>query len=305
MPTLHVAAPTSVAGSLDLEGVHVVAWDGEGPADGLDQVQVWVAPYAVGLGRDRLREALTLLPRLEMVQLLSAGVEPWPSILPDEVTLCGGRGIHGVSTAELAVALTLSLLRDLPTYAAQQRERSWQRHEPDTLEGRQVLVLGAGEIGQHVAAALGPLGADVRLVGRTAREGALGLDEAAACLPRTQVLVVALPLTDDTRGLVDATMLGALPDRAIVVNVARGPIVDQDALTAEVAAGRLRAGLDVTDPEPLPADHPLWGLDGVVLTPHAGGGATGWDRRAVRLVTDQLERRRDGRELRNVVSAGY
>ncbi len=117
--------------------------------------------------------------------------------------------------------------------------------------------------------------------------------------------MVALPLTDSTRRLVDAAFLGRLPDGAVVVNVARGAIVDQDALTAEVAAGRIRAGLDVTDPEPLPADHPLWGLDGAVVTPHVGGGATGWEERARRLVVDQLERYLDGRELRNVVSSGY
>ncbi len=305
MHPLRVAAPTALAGSLDLPGVEVVPWDGEGRADGLDGVQFWVAPYAVGLGADQLREALTHLPRLEVVQLLSAGVEPWPSLVPDGVTLCGGRGIHGVSTAELAVALTLSLLRQLPTYAAQQHARSWRRHEPETLDGQQVLVLGAGDIGQHVAASLRPFGAEVQLVGRTAREGVLGLDQVTDRLPATRVLVVALPLTDDTRRLVDAGFLARLPDGAIVVNVARGAIVDQDALTAEVAAGRLRAGLDVTDPEPLPADHPLWGLDGVLITPHAGGGATGWDRRAHRLVVDQLERYRDGQELRNVVTAGY
>jgi len=305
MDLLRVAAPTELAGSLDLTGVEVVPWDGEGTADGLAEVRFWVAPYAVGLGPEQLREALTRLPRLEVVQLLSAGVEPWPSIVPDGVTLCGGRGIHGVSTAELAVALTLSLLRELPTYAAQQRDRTWRRHEPDTLDGQQVLVLGAGEIGQHVAAALRPLGADVQLVGRTQREGVLGLDQVGDRLPDTRVLVVALPLTDDTRGLVDAAFLARLPDGAIVVNVARGAIVDQDALTAEASSGRLRAGLDVTDPEPLPADHPLWGLDGVLITPHAGGGATGWADRARRLVLDQVERYRDGRDLRNVVTAGY
>jgi phosphoglycerate dehydrogenase-like enzyme len=305
MDPLRVAAPTELAGSIDLHGVDVVPWDGQGTADGLHEVRFWVAPYAVGLGRDQLGEALTRLPRLEVVQLLSAGVEPWPSLLPDQVALCGGRGIHGVSTAELAVALTLSLLRGLPTYAAQQRDRTWRRLEPDTLDGQQVLVLGAGEIGQHVAAALRPLGAEVQLVGRTPREGVLGLDTAAERLPTTRVLVVALPLTDATRRLVDAAFLARLPDGAIVVNVARGAIVDQDALTAEASSGRLRAGLDVTDPEPLPADHPLWGLDGVVITPHAGGGATGWADRARRLVVDQLERYRDGRELRNLVTSGY
>jgi phosphoglycerate dehydrogenase-like enzyme len=305
MDPLRVAAPSALAGLLDLPRVEVTTWDGTGTADGLDGVRFWVAPYAVGLGPEQLREALTQLPRLAVVQLLSAGVEPWPSLVPEGVTLCGGRGIHGVSTAELAVALTLSLLRELPTYAAQQRDRSWERHEPDTLDGQQVLVLGAGDIGRHVAAALRPLGAEVQLVGRTPREEVLGLDRVTDRLPATRVLVVALPLTDDTRRLVDARFLARLPDGAIVVNVARGAIVDQDALTAEVAAGRLRAGLDVTDPEPLPADHPLWGLEGALITPHAGGGATGWDRRARRLVLDQLERCRDGRALRNVVTAGY
>jgi phosphoglycerate dehydrogenase-like enzyme len=305
MHPLRVAAPTALAGSIDLRGVVVVPWDGEETAEGLHEVRFWVAPYAVGLGPEQLRDALTHLPRLEVVQLLSAGVEPWPSLVPDGVTLCGGRGIHGVSTAELAVALTLSLVRRLPTYAAQQRDRSWRRHEPDTLDGQQVLVLGAGDIGQHVAASLRPFGAEVELVGRTPREGVLGLAQVPDRLPATRVLVVALPLTDGTRRLVDGPFLARLPDGAIVVNVARGAIVDQDALTAEVAAGRLRAGLDVTDPEPLPGDHPLWALEGALITPHAGGGATGWDDRARRLVVDQLERFRDGRELRNVVTAGY
>lgn len=305
MEPLRAAAPSQLAGSLDVPGVRVLAWDGEGRAEGLDEVRVWVAPYAAGLGSEQLREALGLLPRLEVVQLLSAGVEPWPSLVPDGVTLCGGRGIHGVSTAELAVALTLSLLRQLPTYAAQQRDRTWRRHEPDTLDGQQVLVLGAGEIGQCVASALRPFGAEVGLVGRTPRDGVLSLDQAVDRLPATRVLVVALPLTDDTTRLVDAAFLARLPDGAIVVNVARGAIVDHDALTAEVGTGRLRAGLDVTEPEPLPVDHPLWTLDGALITPHAGGGATGWDDRARRLVVDQLERLRDGEELRNVVTRGY
>ena len=143
------------------------------------------------------------------------------------------------------------------------------------------------------------------LVGRRAREGVLTWDAARAGLARTDVLLLAVPHTPDTEGLVDADVLAALPDGALVVNVARGAVVDTAALTEEVAAGRLRAGLDVTDPEPLPGDHPLWSLPGVLITPHVGGGADGWEERARALVADQVERLHERRELRNLVTSGY
>jgi phosphoglycerate dehydrogenase-like enzyme len=145
----------------------------------------------------------------------------------------------------------------------------------------------------------------VTLVGRRSREGVLSWDEARAELGRTHVLLVAVPHTPDTERLVDADVLAALPDGALVVNVARGAVVDTDALTAEVAAGRLRAALDVTEPEPLPEDHPLWSLPGSLVTPHVGGGAEGWEQRARALVADQVQRLHTGGELRNLVTDGY
>ncbi len=305
---LIAVVPTSIHSRLPLDDhVRLLVWDGELaalPAEAAEAA-VWVPPYGVGTGRDWISERLSALPSVRVVQLLSAGVEPWPDALPAGVTLCGGRGIHGGSTAELAVALLLSLVRELPRYGVQQAGRHWQRHAPDTVAGRHVLVLGAGDIGRRVAEVLQVLEAEVTLVGRTERDDVVGLDRARRLVPHTDAVVVALPHTPETHGVVDRALLAALPDRAVVVNVARGALVDLEALTDEVESGRLRAGLDVTDPEPLPADHRLWGLPGVVITPHVGGGAAGWQQRAAEVVVDQLARIRAGEPPRHQVRAGY
>lgn len=300
MPVV-VAAPPTVTPGLSLDGAELVTWDGRG-APPRDDITFWVPAYVVGRDADDIRATVAQLPRLQVVQLLTAGVEPWPGIVPDGVALCAGRTIHGGSTAELAVALTLSLIRDLPRYGEQQARREWTRHAPDTLQGRRVLILGAGDIGLRAAAVFEALGAEVELSARTQH---LPLDAAKQRLPEVDVLLVALPLTPETQQLVDATWLAALPDRAIVVNVSRGPTVDLPALTSEVQSGRLRTGLDVTDPEPLPADHPLWTLPGVVITPHVGGGATGWESRARSLIKSQVGKVQRGEELSHVVRAGY
>ncbi len=301
MVDLVVAAPPILTPGLSLPGAEVVRWKGTGEPP-RDDITVWVPAYVVGRESDDIRATLGRLPALSVVQLLTAGVEPWPALLPPGVTLCAGKSIHGGSTAELAVAMILAHVRGLPTYAEQQARRDWTRHDPDTVEGKHVLVLGAGDIGTRVAETLEVLGATVTLAARTRHTP---LAEAQAMLPRVDVLVVALPLTPETTSLVDADWLSALPDGAVVVNIARGPILDTAALTAEVQRGRLRAALDVTDPEPLPADHPLWTLPGVILTPHVGGGASGWEARATRLVQEQVGLLRDGLPPRFQVSAGY
>jgi phosphoglycerate dehydrogenase-like enzyme len=306
---VRAVVPQVIADRLDATGsdwLEVVAWDGEGAVpEPAHQAQVWVPPYGVAQSPDFVRDSLAAMGALEVVQLQSAGVEPWQSLVPDGVTLCNGRGVHGGSTAELAVALVLATVRDLPQYVEQQRRRTWEPLTSGTLAGQRVLVVGAGDIGRRAAAVLTALEAEVTLVGRRRREGVVTWDDARNDLGRTDVLLLAVPRTPETERLVDAEVLAALPDGALVVNVARGAVLDTEALTAEVAAGRLRTGLDVTDPEPLPQDHPLWTLPGALLTPHVGGGATGWEDRARDLVADQLERLHEGRELRNVVADGY
>ncbi len=284
-------------------GGRVVVWDGaDAPAPDITDIDFLVGNY---LGGPPSADAVRELAGLRVVQLLSAGVEPWLPLLPDGVTLCNGRGVHGGSTAELAVAGLLGLLRRLPEFAAAQHRGEWSPATADDLDGLPVLVLGAGDIGQRVAAALRVFDAQVTLVGRTARGDVRTLADVPALLPATRAVVVTVPLTEQTMGLVDAGFLAALPDGAMLVNVARGRIVDTEALLAELKRERLSAFLDVTDPEPLPPGHPLWSAPNVLVTPHVGGGTTGWRRRGYRLVREQLRRYAAGEPLLNVVSGGY
>jgi phosphoglycerate dehydrogenase-like enzyme len=284
-------------------GVELVIWDGHGDRPpGAERIEFFVGRYDAP---PPPAAALAGLPRLRVVQLLSAGVEPWLPLVPEGVLLCNGRGVHGASTAELAVAGLLAVLRDLPGYEDRRRAHEWRPTETAGVTGRRVLVLGAGDIGRRVATALAAFDAEVTLVARTARAGVHALADLPALLPEHDAVVLALPNTPETRGLVDAGFLAALPDGAVLVNVARGAIVDTAALLAELRAERLHAFLDVTDPEPLPADHPLWDAPNLLLTPHVGGGTTGWPRRAYALVRAQLERYLAGQELANRVERGY
>jgi phosphoglycerate dehydrogenase-like enzyme len=283
--------------------VRLVGWDGTGPRpDGAESAQMFVGRYNAP---PPPAEAFAGLSELQVIQLLSAGVEPWLRVVPDGVALFSGRGVHGASTAELAVAGLLAVVREIPAFLAAQAEHRWERLVADGLDGRRVLVLGAGDIGTRVGAAVRAFDASVTLVARRGRDGVRAIDELPALLPTHDVVVIAVPLTPQTSGLVDARFLAALPDGAVLVNVARGAIVATDALLAELASHRLRAFLDVTDPEPLPADHPLWNAPNLLLTPHVGGGTRGWERRAFALVREQILRFLRGEPLVNQVVAGY
>ena len=283
--------------------VDVVVWDGTGePPAGIDQVEFLVGGYG---GATMSQEALARMPRLSVIQLLSAGVESWLPVVPPGVVLCNGRGIHGGPTAELAIAGLLAVLRQLPRFVEQQRDRVWRATEVHSLDGMRVLVLGAGDIGQRVASVVRLLDAEATLVARHQRPGVEPIAALPELLAQHDVVVVALPLTAETEGLVDAAFLAAMRDCAVLINIARGKIVRTPALVAELQAQRLRAFLDVTEPEPLPVDHPLWTAPGVLITPHVGGGTPGWANRAYRLVREQLSRFVAGEPLRNVVSDGY
>lgn len=284
---------------------------GEHLPDSVEEVAFYVTPYRFGLEPARARalsrgdlEAIRAMRSLEVAQLLSAGTEHAEPFVPEGVTLCNGRGIHDDSTAELALTLTLALLRGVPGMVERSRSGTWEPTWGQSLADRRVLVLGAGAIAEAIRVRAEAFGAEVVLVGRTARAGVRTLADVSDLLPGIDVVIAAVPLTDDTRGLVDAAFLGRLPDGAVVVNVARGPVVDTAALLAEVSTGRLYAGLDVTDPEPLPADHPLWREPTVLISPHVGGASSAMWPRARRLVRAQLERFAAGEPLDNVVRPG-
>ncbi len=270
-------------------------------------VRFWVPPFLAGSDATAL---LHELPDLAVVQLLSAGADAWVGRIPSGVTLCDARGVHDPSTAEWVVAAILSQLRAFPAMARAQAGRRWAYDEvapTDELAGKRVLIVGAGSIGTAVRDRLTPFEVDLTMVARTARpeQGVYGVADLPGLLPQADVVVLLVPLTEQTRGLVDEKFLAAMPDGALLVNAARGPVARTDALVAELATGRISAALDVTDPEPLPADHPLWEMPNVLITPHVAGSVRGLLPRAYRLVGQQIRRFAAGEQPENVVVNGY
>jgi phosphoglycerate dehydrogenase-like enzyme len=257
-------------------------------------------------GFDRRPELLEQLPglaRLGVVQTLSAGTDWVQDAVPEQAILCSARGTRDGPVAEWIVGALLGVSARLLEFA---HRREWERGlEIDDLESWTVLIVGMGSIGQRVAELLQPFRSHVVGVVSHARDGLHGIDELGALLPNADAVVMLTPLSESTRGLIGAAELAAMHDGALLINAARGPVVDRDALLAEVSSGRLRAVLDVTDPEPLPADDPLWTAPGVLcITPHFAGGSPLANQRAAELAGDQLARWCAGEDLLNVVRAG-
>ena len=272
------------------------------PGAWADQVRFYVPSYSFGLDH---RALLAALPRVEVVQTLTAGVDHIRPLLPAGVTLCNGRGIHNASTAELAMTLILASLRDVPGFVHAQREQRWDQGWRPALADSTVLILGYGDIGADLERRLVPFEVEVLRVARTARTGVHPVADLPDLLPRADVVVLVVPGTAETRGLVDAEFLARMRPGALLVNVARGPVVVTDDLVAALREGRVRAALDVTDPEPLPPGHPLWDAPGVLVTPHVGGATPAMWPRAHALVRDQLHRWATGRPLANVMTGDY
>ncbi|WP_329141141.1 2-hydroxyacid dehydrogenase [Streptomyces sp. NBC_01476] len=286
-----------------------VHWDGtdeEFPADPEDAV-FYVVPYMKGPAAGAL--PLPRMRNVRVIQTLSAGVDhiaPHLGQLPPGVSLCNARGVHEASTAELALTLILASLRGIPRFVHGQDNEKWYAGFYPALADRTVLIVGYGSIGAAVEDRLTAFECDVVRVARTARSGPRGpvhaMDELPGLLPAADVVVLTTPLTEQTRGLVGAPFLAAMKDGALLVNMARGPVVDTKALLAEAESGRLLAALDVTDPEPLPPGHPLWHAPGVLISPHVGGSTSAFRPRAHRLIRDQLSRFAAGEPLANVVA---
>lgn len=287
------------------DGLPVEVYDGvtEPPAKH-DDVAFYVLPYTFDPAPLRL---LADMPDLRVVQTLTAGYEHVLPYLPPEVTLANGRGIHETSTAELAVTLTLASLRGVPRFVRGQDAGAWDAGWYPALADRTVLIVGYGAIGEAVERRLAGFETDIVRVARSARSTPAGdpvrpLTDLPDLLPRADVVILTVPLTPDTRGLVDEAFLARMRDRALLVNVSRGPVVDTDALVAALRAGRVTAALDVTDPEPLPADHPLRHAPGVLISPHVGGSSSAFRPRAFRLIRRQVTAWASGLPLDNIVA---
>jgi phosphoglycerate dehydrogenase-like enzyme len=248
-------------------------------------------------------DVLNTLTRLQVVQVMSAGTDWIEDEVPPQATLCNARGARDGPVAEWILGALLGASTGLLAHSG---ATSWDRsHTLQDLGGWTVLVVGMGSIGRRLAAYVEPLGTRVIGVASRAHDGLHGPDELAALLPAADAVVLLAPLTDATRGLFDADALARMRDGALLVNAARGAVVVTDALAAELATGRLRAVLDVVDPEPLPDGHPLWRVPGLLsMTPHIGGDSPAGNRRAAELAGDQLARWNRGEQLVNVVRRG-
>lgn len=252
----------------------------------------------------RVVDVIAAMPKLRVVQTLTAGVDHLLGSVPDGVTVCNAAGVHDAATSELAVGLIISAQRRLADLVRAQDRHVWDQQMSGALADRRVLVIGAGNIGRAIQRRLDGFECDVTLVGRTARDDIRGMAELPELLPLADVVVLIIPITEETRGLVDREFLAAMKDGALLVNVARGKVVDTDALVRATSSGRILAALDVTDPEPLPPGHALWSSPGVLVTPHVGGGSSAFRPRAVRLLREQISAYAAGRQLRNIVHEG-
>ena len=266
--------------------------DADGPLDG---VEVLVPDW--GFTRE-----LSGLPDLRVVQVLSAGTEWIEDRIPPGVTLCNARGARDAPVAEWVVGAVLGAASGLLAAA---RDRRWRHEPPRDVEGSTALIVGYGSIGRAAGRRLEALGVTVHGVGRRARPGVHGAGELPDLLPEADAVILLTPLSDATRALVDAAFLARMRDGALFVNAGRGGSVDTDALLAELASGRLRAVLDVVEPEPLPEDHPLWEAPGLLaLTSHQAGDSDAAEERAGALAAEQLGRVLRGEPLENVVVEG-
>jgi phosphoglycerate dehydrogenase-like enzyme len=305
--TIKVWLPTPEAAELMgglPDGIAADVWTGgEQLPDSADEVEVVVLPFGVA---DAQMQGLAKLPRLRLIQLLSAGAERAIPFVPPGVTLANARGAHDPAVAEWIMAVILAQVRHLPKYMAAQQAGRWEHDAARPLGGQTILIVGYGSIGEVTERMLAPMQVNVRRIAKTAREGVSSMDDLPAMLPNADIVVLLVPVTPATTKMVDEAFLARMKDGALLVNAARGPIVDTDALLAELTAGRLLAALDVTEPEPLPAGHPLWSAPGLLLTPHVGGATTDAMERALAIAKDQLARYAAGEPLINVVGPqGY
>lgn len=258
-----------------------------------------------------------LVPRLSdfsglrLIQTLNAGVETMLPHVPAGVTFCNASGVHDIPVAEWAVGMVIAMRRGFPRFFARFAAGEWDTAGNalttppdqipfDDLDGTRILIVGYGSIGRRIEALLTPFGATFSRVAFTARPGVHAPDQLDELLPHADVVILMAPLTDATQGLLDARRLALLPDGTLIVNGARGAMIDQAALEDELRAGRLHAALDVTDPEPLPTGHSLWSAPNLVITPHTAGSSKQWMRRAYRFAGVQLHRYADGAPLENI-----
>lgn len=265
----------------------------------LKQITVFIPKYMGGAGSLQL---MRQMPNLKLVQLLTAGYEDALMLLPKGIALANARGVHDLSTAELTLALTLASSSGIDNYVLSQQNQTWQRGVRGSIIDSKIAIVGYGSVGKAIGNVFAPFTQDI--TGYT-RSGTNGTHKIAALdeeLSQYDIVVLITPLTDETKGLFELRRLNLMKPGSLLVNVARGPVVVTDDLITALKSGRIRAALDVTDPEPLPADHPLWRAPNLIISPHVGGNSTAFPSSAKKMIAQQLNRLANGEPIENIVA---
>jgi phosphoglycerate dehydrogenase-like enzyme len=281
----HIIAPAWITQGYEFPAdIQVTECDdlGELPLEVISSAEFVILPYEGS--SISIPETMSRLKSVKVIQTLTAGFDNVLPHIPSGVTLCNAAGVHDDATSELAVLLTLSALRDMPRSFKAQQEHHWETYFARSLADKHVLLIGYGNVGKAAEKRLLAFGCTVTPVAQSARDHVRAVSELPDLIPMADVIVLIVPGNAGTKNLVDAKFLASMKDGALLVNVARGVVVDTKALVAELKTGRINAALDVTDPEPLPADHELWDLPNVIITSHNGGeGDIFWDRARTRI----------------------
>lgn len=265
----------------------------------LSSIKFYIPPYMAGA---RALEPISNMTSLQVIQSPNAGVDDVIAILPAGVTLCNAKGVHDASTAELAIALAISARRGFATFMANQIKGEWVHHRQSALADSRVGIVGVGSIGSLIARQLEAFNVEVIGFSRSGKNASKTMAEFDQLLPTLDVVILILPLTTESAHLMNRSRINAMKPGATLVNVARGGIVETAALVDALNRGHITAGLDVTDPEPLPNGHPLWSAPNVIITPHVGGDSSAFNPRVRALIESQLERFATGEPLLNIVA---
>jgi phosphoglycerate dehydrogenase-like enzyme len=267
----------------------------------LSQIDFYVPLY---MGGAKALSYAAKMPNLSVLQMLNAGYDDALAYLRPGITLCNARGVHDASTAELAVGLAIASRRGFPDFMREQISSNWSHHRTSALTDSKIGIVGYGSIGKKIAHNLSGFEVSITAFTQSGRDGTLSINELDAHLPELDIVILILPLSDSSRGLFDSSRLSKMKDGALLINVARGPVVVTDALVQELNSGRIYAALDVTDPEPLPVGHPLWSAKNLLLVPHIGGNSTSFEPRGRALIESQLKLLAQGLPLEHVVAQG-
>jgi phosphoglycerate dehydrogenase-like enzyme len=267
----------------------------------LSQIDFYVPTYMTGA---KGLSYVAKMTNLKVLQMPNAGYEDALAHLRPGLTLCNATGVHDASTAELAVGLAIASRRGFAEFITDQNDGVWNHRRFPSLSDSKVGIVGFGSIGKEIARKLSAFDVEITAFTQSGRDGSLKVEELDSRLPNFDIVILILPLTDSSRHMFDASRLSKMKDGALLINMARGPVVVTDALVAELQAKRLFAALDVTDPEPLPTGHPLWKAPNLILVPHVGGNSAAFEPRGRKLVESQLLLLSQGKALEHVVAQG-